>query len=704
MKLLDFINEDQASFLKRPNGMYMKGVNAFKKKNPGATDDDWKNLGVAAQQKYFAMAGVSNVPVTADEGKSPHKKGSTKYKKHMAAMHAEDIQLEDMDMPDLSDNMIGTPDDYYDAEQRQEAFKDLKDATEDCRHEWQKDTVIDGICPECTGSSCMDGDDENGEDSCYGWGNFGCDGGEMTQRDDGLPNWAEIIKHDKRKAERDDAKANYPGDEEVIKQAANLMPNMDDPRMIVQQIRTDFPQLGRARASDLAAKAKKIAFPEESINEGEERSEIKDLIKNKCEEWLNNKQPGSFLSIEDLKSDMHDYANQLTHDDLDSSEDLRNFMSHPGDECHEPVEDLIGGMFVSEIDDYIQTEGRIEDTFATDTVDKHDKKPKPKRDEKTDIELAIIKKLSGIKVDETPNFLDPLSRNTDKSGVGVPDFIQRGNSKYQFFPNEINADGSKGVWVQDGDPKLATKHPANSSMGKALLKQRANALAKTTPSYKAKLKNDIYSEDADAESNEADVAKILAKALGDKNRWTEMSAQELYAELESTNSELADTIKDIGRMLYGVKLAESKVKYHDSNECPCECGMPICKGCGRPHHPKDIKEEVTLEDNQDFNEEFGVLGYSEDEEHTFEAEYQGRKVKLNKPTRGDVKKFKVYVKDPKTGNVKKVNFGHGGTSAKRKTMRIRKSNPKARKSFRARHNCSNPGPKTKARYWSCRKW
>ncbi len=80
-----------------------------------------------------------------------------------------------------------------------------------------------------------------------------------------------------------------------------------------------------------------------------------------------------------------------------------------------------------------------------------------------------------------------------------------------------------------------------------------------------------------------------------------------------------------------------------------------------------------------------------------EAEYQGRKVKLNKPMRGDVKKFKVYVKDPKTKNVKKVNFGDPN-------MRIKKSNPKRRKSFRARHNCDNPGPKTKARYWSCRKW
>ena len=86
-----------------------------------------------------------------------------------------------------------------------------------------------------------------------------------------------------------------------------------------------------------------------------------------------------------------------------------------------------------------------------------------------------------------------------------------------------------------------------------------------------------------------------------------------------------------------------------------------------------------------------------------EAEYEGRKVKLNKPMQGDVKKFKVYVKNEK-GNVIKVNFGHGGTSVKGKSMRIRKSNPEARKSFRARHNCDSPGPKTKARYWSCKKW
>jgi hypothetical protein len=79
-----------------------------------------------------------------------------------------------------------------------------------------------------------------------------------------------------------------------------------------------------------------------------------------------------------------------------------------------------------------------------------------------------------------------------------------------------------------------------------------------------------------------------------------------------------------------------------------------------------------------------------------EAEYQGRNVPLGKPMAGDVKKSKVYVKGPK-GNVVKVNFGD-------KKMKIKKSNPARRKSFRARHNCDNPGPRWRARYWSCRAW
>ena len=83
-------------------------------------------------------------------------------------------------------------------------------------------------------------------------------------------------------------------------------------------------------------------------------------------------------------------------------------------------------------------------------------------------------------------------------------------------------------------------------------------------------------------------------------------------------------------------------------------------------------------------------------EITEKAEYDGRPVELNNPTKGDVKKYKVYVKNDK-GNVVKVEFGDPN-------MEIKRDDPARRKSFRARHNCDNPGPKYKARYWSCKFW
>ena len=82
-----------------------------------------------------------------------------------------------------------------------------------------------------------------------------------------------------------------------------------------------------------------------------------------------------------------------------------------------------------------------------------------------------------------------------------------------------------------------------------------------------------------------------------------------------------------------------------------------------------------------------------------EAKYKGRKVKLNKRMRGDVKKFKVFVKGcgKNKDRVKKINFGD-------KKMKIKKSNPKRRKSVRARHKCHTAKDKCTARYWSCKAW
>ena len=105
-----------------------------------------------------------------------------------------------------------------------------------------------------------------------------------------------------------------------------------------------------------------------------------------------------------------------------------------------------------------------------------------------------------------------------------------------------------------------------------------------------------------------------------------------------------------------------------------------------------------------YEDEYGSVEETGFEYHSLnEAEYKGRKVQLGKIMQGDVKKSKVYVKNDK-GKVVKVNFGFGGRSAKGKRMTIKKNNPERRKSFRARHNCENPGPRWKPRYWACRTW
>ena len=118
----------------------------------------------------------------------------------------------------------------------------------------------------------------------------------------------------------------------------------------------------------------------------------------------------------------------------------------------------------------------------------------------------------------------------------------------------------------------------------------------------------------------------------------------------------------------------------------------------------ELCEDVELDEDQGAGQTLAkaidnapVDTMSDIDEEMDEAKYQGREVPLGKPMAGDVKKSKVYVRDPATGNVKKVNFGDPN-------MKIKKSNPARRKSFRARHNCANPGPRTKARYWSCRAW
>lgn len=107
------------------------------------------------------------------------------------------------------------------------------------------------------------------------------------------------------------------------------------------------------------------------------------------------------------------------------------------------------------------------------------------------------------------------------------------------------------------------------------------------------------------------------------------------------------------------------------------------------------KSEIYIQNIFDFVESYSG---EEDESESYASEYQGKTVTLNKPFRTPKgpKKFSVYTKNEK-GNVVKVNFGDPN-------MTIKKNIPERRKSFRARHNCDNPGPKWKARYWSCKNW
>ena len=104
----------------------------------------------------------------------------------------------------------------------------------------------------------------------------------------------------------------------------------------------------------------------------------------------------------------------------------------------------------------------------------------------------------------------------------------------------------------------------------------------------------------------------------------------------------------------------------------------------------------TFKQFEEYDKICDEVEFEHEKEGIMEAEYQGKKVKLNDPIRGCSKKFYVYVKDG--DKVKKVSFGD--TTG----LSIKRDDPARRKSFRARHNCDNPGPKTKARYWSCYQW
>ena len=245
-----------------------------------------------------------------------------------------------------------------------------------------------------------------------------------------------------------------------------------------------------------------------------------------------------------------------------------------------------------------------------------------------------------------------------------------------------------------------------------------------------------FGEAIDQGSSEGEmiVAKMLAKALGDDNRWTEMSPSELYSELESVNPEAADMIRDVAKLIYDVKLEEraykdvgiadvvkdqrgkefkfdksdKKFKAVDDGEeadVKTKLGkdlMRIRRNAMKRTSPSYPKNKKMMDGKSPHKK--GTAKYKKHmaamhagESVTNEAEYNGKKVKLNKPMRssGGGKKYKVYVKNPKTGRVKKISFGDAG-------LKTKSGNKKRAKSFAARHNCEKKNDKMKAGYWACR--
>tara|TARA_B100000579_G_scaffold9668_1_gene7164 strand:- start:7410 stop:9320 length:1911 start_codon:yes stop_codon:yes gene_type:complete len=521
-----------------------------------------------------------------------------------------------LDIPYLNEEedegMIGEPDDYYDAEERTEAYDELQDALQG---NYMDDYIKDGVCPACGGNGYMDGEEEMYNDEtdeyeegleCDGFGKYGCDEGEMTYGSDG-PSWVEIIKHDKGNAERQKSRDEYPGDEEVIKQVASYMKRMDDPRQAYQQMQADFPHMGRGQRSEILGKASKMAFGE-NINEGEERSIIQDAVVDHLIDTFGGENWMIFADTrEQLESRMYDEIETLSVDEV--------------------------------VDPEMEVGGQPIGNFASGRV------------------LDVIDSSSAI--ESAMQYVEGLD---------------------------------EGMMDLDDLPMIKSYN---------------------TPEENA-------------------VGKILGRALMKKD-WAKYSPQELFAELESENPELADDIAKVAKIVYNVKLEErafkdvgvadvvkdtrgkefkfnkdSKMfKAIDGSE-EADVKTKLGKDLMRrrrnamkrtsPSYPKNKKMMDGKSPHKKGTKKYKkhMAAIHAGESVTNEAEYQGKKVELNKPKRGGSKKYYVYVKNPKTDRVKKISFGDV-TGLKTKA-----GNKKRAKSFAARHNCEKKNDKMKAGYWACR--
>jgi len=278
-------------------------------------------------------------------------------------------------------------------------------------------------------------------------------------------------------------------------------------------------------------------------------------------------------------------------------------------------------------------------------------------------------------------------------------------------------------WVNIGKKDKSGKHPPCGTSGKkrgyakCVPKSKAGSMSKKEKESATRRKRAAQNKagrggTSDVSGGGKKPIRVKTKAESvmnlSKEKLIEMIKEE-YQNILSENNMMTEAQFDEAAGEKDACYRKVKARYDVWPSAYASGALVKCRKVGAKNwgnkSKKESIEEYDVENAQDYKDFSNYMkeNYSGLEEGKLEeAEYQGRKVKLGKPMQGDAKKFKVYVKNPK-GNVVKVNFGQGG-DAKGGTMRIRKSNPEARKNFRARHNCDSPGPRHKARYWSCRKW
>ena len=424
------------------------------------------------------------------------------------------------------EKMIGKPDDYYDAEERTNAYKELQDVLQG---NYMDDYIKNGDCPACGGTGYMDGEEtftnDDGEEEesseCDGFGNYGCDEGEMTYGSDG-PSWVEIMKHDERRKERAELAAKPQPSDDVLFKAAKLLHKeyvMDTGRYnafeLPQLLRQMYPEIPKHKAREIGSQVLNDYKAENKINsdmalttEGKKSDDAVNTLVNMFYDMLDE-----FSSEEELEAEVESQAQSLTrvYGDFDTQKATERALADLSDNSDYP------GSIDRDYD--ARNEGVLEGNMTlTDFVKQA--KQSQKLNVIRDKELILkAYELFSKGVANTPGeAVNMAQAHMDNMAYEGKSPHKKGTKKYK-------------------------KHMAAMHAGEGI----------TTGPTKNNVRITELSPARDNSANEQKVAELIRKSLKDPQG---QDAFELYAELESTNPELAELYKDVALNQYEVNLEE----------------------------------------------------------------------------------------------------------------------------------------------------